>query len=430
VNNPDDILENRKSAPRLFYGWWIVGACFLLSILSGGIFIIGFTAFIEPIVNEFGWSYAQVSLAASLRGANVGLLAPLMGILVDRWGPRRLLFTGVILLGLSLLLLSRLTSLAMFYGVFAIVAVGISGLSPTVMVTAVNSWFRKNAGLAIGIMSCGFSLGSLLVPTMVKIIDTYSWRTAALIFGAVICVIGIPLSFLVRHKPEHYGYLPEGEKSNGKVQHESTADEEATKDDIGIKEVLRSRTFWHIGLAMMLLFLPISAVTVHVMPYLSSVGIERTHAGMVAMAMPLVSVIGRLSAGWLGDRFKRTRVATAFMLLIFLGLLFFSYASVEASWLLTPFIILFGIGWGSNLPMRAALIREYFKSNSIGTIFGFLMGLSAMGAVIGPLIAGWFYDNYGSYRISWLLFACLAVIAMIIMITTPSSNKDTRRDKK
>jgi sugar phosphate permease len=428
MSKSNDLGENIKRSPKLFYGWWIVGACFLLSVLSGGIFIIGFTAFIEPIVNEFGWSYAQVSLAASLRGANVGLLAPLMGILVDRWGPRRLLFVGVILLGLSLFLLCRLTSLIMFYGVFAIVAVGISGLSPTVMVTAVNSWFRKNAGLAIGIMSCGFSLGSLLVPMMVKIIDTYSWRTAALLLAIVILILGIPLSLLVRHKPEHYGYLPDGEKSNGKAQDESTVDEAAIKVNMGIKEVIRSRTFWHIGLAMMLLFLPISAVTVHVMPYLSSVGVERTHAGMVAMAMPLVSVIGRLSAGWLGDRFKRTRVATAFMLLIFLGLLFFSYASAKATWLLIPFIILFGIGWGSNLPMRAALIKEYFKSNNIGTIFGFLMGLSAIGAVIGPIIAGWFYDNYGSYRVSWLLFACLAFVAMIIMITTPSSNTNTNRD--
>ena len=126
--------ELTGKSSRVFYGWWIVGACFLLSLYTGGTFILGFTAFFEPIANEFGWSYTQVSLAASLRGANMGLLAPLMGFLVDRWGPRRLILGGIVLLGIALILLSRVTSLSMFYGTFIIVAFGISGLSPTVFI--------------------------------------------------------------------------------------------------------------------------------------------------------------------------------------------------------------------------------------------------------------------------------------------------------
>jgi MFS family permease len=411
--------EAIRKSPRVFYGWWIVGACFLISLVYGGISVLGFTAFFEPIVNEFGWSYTQVSMAASLRGANVGLLAPLMGFLADRWGPRKLLFAGIILLGSSLFLLSHLNSLVMFYGIFVIIAIGNSGLSPTVMITAVSNWFRKNASKATGVMACGFALGSLLVPGIVKLIDIYNWRNAALFLGAGILALGIPLSLLVRNKPEQYGYLPDGERASSEVPNESINFERTFEEDIGVKEALKSRTFWHIGLAMLLLFVPISAVIVHVMPYLSSVGIERADASMVAMAIPLASIIGRLSAGWLGDRFKRTRVTAGFILLVGLGLLFFSYASVQSIWVLIPFITFFGIGWGSNLPMMAALIMEYFGRSKLGTIFGFMMGLSAIGGIIGPILTGWIFDSHESYYIVWLLFAGFVCVAGIIMITTP-----------
>jgi MFS family permease len=131
----------------VFYGWWIVGACFWIFLLTGGFVVLGFTAFFEPIANEFGWSYTQISLAASLRGLEMGILAPLIGMFVDRWGPRRLLIGGAIITSLGLILLSRTASLAMFYGSFLLLAVGMSICSSTVLMTAVANWFRRKIGL-------------------------------------------------------------------------------------------------------------------------------------------------------------------------------------------------------------------------------------------------------------------------------------------
>ena len=409
---------NTKSS-RVFYGWYIVGACFLLTLYSGGAVILGFTAFFEPIANEFSWSYTQVSLAASLREATVGLIAPLIGFLVDRWGPRRLLLSGTILLGLSFILLSRTSSLAMFYGFFAIVALGISGLSPTVFITTVSNWFRRKAGLATGIMTCGIAFGSLLVPVIVKLIDVYDWRRAIFILGVGAWGIGIPLSLLVRHKPEQYGYMPDDDKNASAIPGENSSPEEDTEVNIPVKEALKSRAFWQIGLAMTLVFLSISTVIVHVMPYLSSVGIARSTSSMVATAIPLSSIIGRLSSGWLADRFDKKQTAVWFIVIVGLGFLFFSYASNERMWPLIPFIILFGIGWGSHITVRAALLREYFGRSNLGTIFGFMMALSSLGAVTGPIFAGWVFDNWGSYHVAWLLFAGLVFVAAIIMVTTP-----------
>lgn len=404
---------------KIFYGWWIVSACFLIMLLVGGFVVLGFTAFFEPIASEFGWSYAQISLAASLRGAEVGLLAPLLGLLIDRWGPRWLMFGGVILLGLGLIFLSRTTSLGMFYGAFALVAIGTSGLSPTVVMTAVANWFRRKVGIAIGIMACGFALGGLLIPVVVRLIDVFDWRTAIFILGVAMWVIGLPLSLLLRHKPEQYGYLPDGEQSNTAIPYVGLGTTQTYEVDIGAKQALKSRAFWHIGLAMTFQFLAISAVIVHIMPYLSSVGIARSTSSLVATAIPLISIVGRLASGWLSDRFDKRRVAAGFFAPMGLGLLFFSYASSEGMWLLIPFIVLFGIGWGGNSTIRAALLSEYFGRTKFGTILGFMMGMVALGGIAGPLFAGWAFDNQGSYHAAWLAFACLVFAALIVIATTP-----------
>ena len=403
----------------VFYGWWIVVACFLISLSVGGLVIFGFTAFFEPIANEFGWSYTQISLAASLRGMEVGLLAPLVGLLVDRWGPRRLMFGGTILLGLGLLLVGRTTSLGMFYGAFALVAMGISCCIMIVPMTAVANWFRGKVGIATGIMACGVGFGGLLIPGVVRLIDVFGWRTAISILGLGIWIIGLPLSLVVRHRPEQYGYLPDGEQSNTVTLCEGPAPAQAVEVDIGAKEALKSGAFWHVALAMTFPFLVVNAVIIHVMPYLSSIGIARSTSSLVATAIPVVSIGGRLGSGWLGDRFDKRRVATGCFAMICLGLLFFSYVPSIGAWLLIPFIILFSTGYGGIPTIRAALVREYFGRSKIGTINGSMMGIMALGSIGGPVAAGWIFDRWGSYSAAWLVFACIIFAGLIIIATTP-----------
>jgi len=171
---------------------------------------------------------------------------------------------------------------------------------------------------------------------------------------------------------------------------------------------------------MAFVYLTISAIIVHVMPYLSSVGIARSTSSVVAMAIPLTSVVGRLAGGWLSDRFNKRRVATGFFAMMGLGFLFFSYVSDEKMYLLVPFIILFGIGWGGCPPVRAALLTEYFGRTHFGTIHGVIMGMVALGSVVGPLFAGWVFDSWGSYHAAWLVFAFLTFAALIVISTAPS----------
>ena len=404
---------------RIFYGWWVVAACFFISLYTGGVVFYGFTAIFEPLADEFGWSYAQISLAASLRGLEAGLLAPLIGMLVDRWGPRRLIFSGAIIVSLGLTLLSRTTSLGMFYGAFLLLATGMSLCSGTVLMTAVANWFRKKIGIATGIMICGYGCSGLLIPVIVNLIDMYGWQQALAILAIGLLAVCLPLSLVVRHKPEQYGYQPDGEAKKSTVFNNSLAQAETAEVDIGTRQAFKTRTFWHIALALLCQVMILSTVVTHVMPYLSSVGIARTKSSLIAMAIPLASIGGRLGLGWLGDRLDKRRVMAAAFAMMCGGLICFAFASSEATWLLVPFLILFGIGYGGNNTLRGSAIREFFGRSNFGAIHGLVIGIMMLGGITGPPLAGLVFDKWGSYQPIWFVFTGLTVAAILLAVTTP-----------
>ncbi len=397
-------LHNMKK-PRIFYGWLIVGTCFIVAFYVAGVVLFGFTAFFEPIAHEFGWSYTQISFAASLRGMEVGLLSPAVGILIDRWGPRRIMFGGAILSGIGLIFISQTTSLAMFYGSFALVALGTSACSGTLFVTAVSKWFNRKIGIATGITISGIGLGGFMIPLIVRLIDIFQWQTTLLIFGLGFFVIIAPMSLVLRHSPEAYGYLPDGAENTAVVPGKLQYKVYANQSDKGAKQAFKSRAFWHLGLALTTQFLVTTALTTHIMPYLSSISINRSTSSLAATALPVISTGGRLSSGWFSDKFDKRWVAAVFLALMLIGLLLFYYVPQADIWLLIPFAIFIGIGWGGNVTNRAALTREYFGSRNFGTIYGFLMGLIAIIGLAGPPLAGWIFDTTGSYSIAWLLFS-------------------------
>ncbi len=397
--------------PRLFYGWWIVAAGFTIAFYVGGVVFYGFTAIFEPIASEMGWSYAQISLAASLRGLEMGLLAPLAGIMTDRWGPRRIIMAGAVFTSGGLFLLSQTSSLAMFYTAFALLAIGMSACTITVLLTAVASWFRARAGLASGITICGFGFSGLIVPVIVRLVDVYDWRTAVALLGGGVLLVVLPLSLVFRHRPEQYGYHLDGRKTSAT---RATSSQPSTPEvNIRPGQAYRSITFWRISFTYMCHMMFVSSVITHVMPYLSSIGVARSQASLVAMAIPVISIGGRISFGWLADKSDRRRVTAAAYFLITLGLLSFAYFTSAYVWLIVPFLLLFGIGYGGSNALRPSLVTSYFGRKNFGSIFGLLVGVNTVGGIIGPPVAGWVFDTWGSYQAIWFVYAGLALLAIL-----------------
>ncbi len=410
--------------PRIFYGWWIVAACFTIAMYVSGAVFYGFTAIFEPIAEEFGWSYTSISIAASIRGLEAGLLAPVAGIIVDRWGPRRLVFGGVICIGLGLLLLSQVHSIGMFYLAFILMSLGISSCGISVTVTTVANWFRRRVGLATGITICGYGAAGLLVPLMVRMVDVFDWRAAIAIMGAGMFIIGLPLSTLLRHKPEQYGYLPDGEESSRVVFDGSSMKLPAREISITVRQAMKTRVFWIILLAVMPQFMVMPAVITHVMPYLSSIGITRTMSGLVATAIPLLSIGGRLGFGWFSDRYAAKRMAAFALTMLTLGLVCFEFVSPGWTWLLAPFLVLVGFGYGGINTMVGVLLRGHFGRGNFGTIMGFAWGILMLGTMAGPPIAGWVFDTWGSYQGTWVAMAGTTFVGAIIMAISPRATME------
>jgi MFS family permease len=387
---------------RIFYGWWIVGACFFIALYVGSAIFFGFTAFFDPIREEFGWSYTQVSFAVSLRGLEMGIFAPFIGLFVDRFGPRRMIFYGVIMVGVGLILLSITKSLAMFYGSIVLLAFGAGGCTALVLMVTVANWFYKRVGLALGVMSSGFGASGLIVPVIVWLIDAYGWRTASIILGLAMWALGIPLCFIIRDRPEHYGQLPDGEVSNGAMPCHEAKDGEET---VGLRKMMVNSSFLYLNITELIRWIASVGVIVHIMPYLSSIGMPRFTAGLVAGGIPLLSNLGRFGFGWLADMYDKRRVMAVTYFLMGMGVL--ALCSVHRGWITLPFLLLFSSGLGGSMVLRGAIVREYFQRASFSKLLGIIMGSAAIGGIIGPTFAGWVFDAMGTYRVTWLIFSCL-----------------------
>ena len=406
---------------RVFYGWWIVVASVVVGLYVGGIVVYGFTAIFDPIVQEFGWSYAAVSFAASLRGAESGLLEPVVGRLVDRWGARRLIFAGGLFTAGGLFLLSNTNSLVMFYGSFVLLAVGMSACGTTALVTGVAAWFRERLGLATGIALCGFGLGGLILPVMVELIARLGWRETFAILGVGALVLLLPLSLVFRHRPEAYGCLPDGrmpECTTNEHVEVLFAQQSSREVDIGLRQAMRTGPFWLLTLAFTIQTAVVITVVTHVMPYLTSIGIARMTAGVAGTAIPVLSILGRLGLGSLGDKTSRTRVAAASYVTMGLGLLFFATAQAHGTWTLYGFLLLFGVGYGGVVSLRPALTREHFGGAHFGSIFGAIVGINAIGGIVAPPLAGWYFDTRGDYHLVWVVLSILAIVAAGLVLAS------------
>jgi len=396
---------------KIYYGWWIVFACFCIGFYVSGITFYGFTALFEPFRKEFGWSYTQISLAASLRGMEMGIFAPLMGFLVDRWGSRKILLVGITTVGLGIVMLSFTRSLWMFYGAFLLIGFGAGGSTSVVTMSAVAQWFDKNVGKALGLMSAGFGAGGLMVPVIVWLIDVLQWQGALIVLGVGGWVLGIPLSLVIRSKPEQYDHL-----SDGRQVGDSTPGKEKKVEavEVSFREILKNRSFLLLNLIEGIRMMTVATVAIHVMPYLGSIGISRARAGLVAAAIPVISVVGRISLGWLGDIFDKRYVISLAFGFMGAGMLAFCFAQVE--WSLLLFLLFFPPSFGGMMVLRGATLREYFGKESFGKMIGIVMGSASVGGIIGPTMAGWVFDSLGSYYFIWLALSGLAAVAVILAL--------------
>jgi sugar phosphate permease len=410
---------------KLFYGWYIVFACLLVVAYNSSIFTYGWTAFMNPIAAAFGWSMTQLSLASTFRSLEQGVFNPFWGKAVDRWSPRKLMLFGVIATGLGSLLISRSTNLVMFYMGFLVMGIASSLVTNMVPTATIARWFRKDIGKANGLFYMGVGIGGVMVPVVTHLVDTIGWDKTLLYSSFGFLALGIPLSFVVRRRPEDYGMVPDG-----RIQ-EDNKKKPAPNYNFGtsVKQVIRTRAFWYLNVVIFFQTAVLGTVTLFAMPYLTSLGISRASAGVVVMAYTVVSLCGRMPMGMLSDVFRKKYIMALTLGLIGIGLLMFWFIGATSPfWLTIAFAVVYGIGISGIMPLRLPFLVEYFGSRNIGTIFGLAGISSTIASIASAPIAGWVFDTYHDYKPVWIFLVCFSIITVILMLAMPRVLKRTEAE--
>ncbi len=419
-----------------FYGWWIVTAGFGSMALSGALMFHAFGVYVVFLQDEFGWSRTTLAVAFALQRVESGLLGPIDGWLVDHFGPRKMMFVGIILFGIGFILLSQTNGLPMFYLAFLVLAVGAALGSFMPASVAVVNWFIKRRATALAWMMLGLAAGGLAAPLVAAAMETFGWRAFAFASGVIIMVVGLPLASLLRHHPEDYGWKPDGETtpkaanshSGMNVFEAGSAPPAAPEREYSFnaRQALRTQAFWLIGIGHGLSLVVIGAVNVHFIAHVhESLGFSVTIAASMLTIMTVTQVVGQMAGGYLGDRYDKRLLIVVAMLFNSGALALLAFAG--SVWMVVAFAVLNGIGFGARIPLTTALRADYFGGKYYGTITGFSSMVVTIGIIIGPLAAGFSYDYLGSYTLG---FASLALIAsfgaFIFMFTKKPIHPDAR----
>jgi MFS family permease len=386
----DDVI---RPAGHVFYGWYIVSAAGGLQLLSGLLWMHSYGAYVVLLQDEFGWSKALVAGAFALTRIESGILGPLQGWLTDKYGPQNVLGVGVVIFGIGFMAFSQITTLLEFYLTFALIAVGSSlGGFATVMVSIVN-WFSRHRAKAVALSQVGYSLGGLAVPVVIICLEAFGWRTTAFYSGVMVIVVGFPLVFLVRHRPQDYGELVDG---GSQLNSDGTPMVFASGRDFTARQAMRTSSFWLISLGHAFALLTVSAIMVHLVSHLTeSLDYSLAQAGLVVAALTGFQMLGQIGGGFIGDRFNKPLICVVCMICHTAGL--FLIANATELWMVILFTAMHGLAWGVRGPLMVALRADYFGPSSFGTIMGFSSLIVMLGMSIGPIYAGYMADAQGDY---------------------------------
>jgi sugar phosphate permease len=410
----------------VFYGWRIVLAGAAIFMLQALLYLYGFGVFFNPLLKSLGTSRAALGGVLGLSRLGSGLLAPGVGWLIDRYGPRRLMLVGLTLVGIGFLAFSGITSLWMLYVVFFGMALGTSLGSFAPITVTVSNWFVRKRARALGLVSLGSALGGSLSWALAWLIDTLGWQRSAAIAGLCYLGIAVPLASVFRHRPEQVGLLPDGASPAPPVETSVTggtgADQQAEKrEDPGARaaveeldftpsQALMTRAFWMLAVSFVSFSMLITVIEVYQVPFFTEdVGLSFVTAAAVTSLFPLASVPGRIAFGWLGDAFNLRVLLAGLFFGQAVGLVVLSQAQ-SLAWA-PVYLVILAPAFGGTIPIRNATVASYFGRRNLGTITGLFALVGLPGSALAPVFIGWVFDRMGSYRPGFLIIAVLMVVA-------------------
>jgi MFS family permease len=386
---------------KLHYGWVVVAAGALMGCVAIGS-LFSLAVFLQPMSEATGWSRTAISSAMTLDFLTMGVAAFGWGALTDRFGPRIVVLSGGLLLGLGLALASRATSVLEFQIIYGVLVGAAAGAVFAPTIATVTGWFDKNRSLAVSLVSAGMGVAPLTIsPFAAWLIRSYDWRTAQLVIAILAWVLLVPTALLVRRAPASGPGAAPGAADPG----------------MSVGQALRSPQFIVLSLTFFCCCATHSGPIFHTVSYALACGLPIAAAVTIYSAEGLAGLGGRLVFGLAGDRFgaKRTLVVGLLIQAVGAGAYFFTRQLGE----FYAVAVVFGMAYGGVMPLYAVIAREYFPMRIMGTVFGAAAMISSLGMALGPAVGGWIFDTTGSYGWLYLGSFGIGLGAAAIALTFP-----------
>jgi len=399
-----------KAKAKFYYGWWVVGATFILVALINGLFF-SFGLYQKPLIAEFGWYRAQISLSATIAVVFFSISSLVSGILVDRYGPRLVCSVGSLMMGLGVMVVSLTGEIWHLYLAYVLIGLG-GGTLETPPSGIVTKFFVKRRGMALGIATAGIGVGILsMVPVIQFFIDSLGWRWACVLTGLIPILLGIPAAAIfMRHSPEDIGLLPDGETLRTNTDLPNTAQVQ----EYSLAETIKLPQFWMLFVIYVCMSAGLLGVMYHLAAYATDSGIPAMWAATAVGLVGGSSIAGRIVTGMMSDVIGRRRVLiVVFSVLVatLIGLIWVKTAAMLVLW-----VLVFGFCYGSMVVAVWGLASDLFGRKAIAGILGALTIGAGIGGFIGPWSAGYIFDVTTSYVIAFLVFAAAYLVADIFSI--------------
>ena len=422
--------------PRVFHGWWVLFANSFVMGFTSGVVTYGATVFFNPVSTALGMSRTVTSIAIALARAENTVMGPIIGYFIDRFGSRWPIFIGMTLMGVGLILFglfaNNLLVFILTWTFMVAFGANIGGFAPHW--AAINNWFVRKKGKAMGIGMASQAMGGvILAPLLAFIISHWGWRTGAVAGGIAIFVLVLPIARIIRTRPQDVGLRPDGDPpeetftaspTDGSEVATSPVTKVPTQDgNFSIRQAVRTASFWTLMGALGLRQMGQSGMILHLSPMLQDrYDFGPVQAGGLVGVLAFMGVIGAIVSGVVSDHFPRRRVMGTVVTLEAGALFLLVLGHTEMVYI---FIAVFGFGQGAHA-LNRAILGEYFGNSHYARLWGILSMATTPLAVTGPIYAGWLSEVSGYGGVIFTFMLAYAASAFLYWNCRPPSRRMLR----
>ena len=399
-----------------YQGWGVLAAAFTGVMVSfAPIVPYTFSLFLDPLHAAFGWKREAMGGAFALAAITVAIVSPLIGILLDRFPPRRIILSGILVFAVGLAALSRLTpNIVQFYATFFVIGLVANATAQFAYTRTVLTWFTRHRGFALALLLTGSGVGSILIPPLTEwMIQHHGWRSAFLLLGGI-AMLGFPLTaVLVRNRPE---------ASIVRTEHRADA-------GMTVAAALRTAAFWILAFITILSAFSENGLVTNLSSILTQHGVLAASAALALSVRGGAGIIGRLGVGFAIDRVSPERIQSLVLALAAAGTLILAFAGSTWAALLGAAVL--GVGLGSEADVGPYLLARYFGRRHFSVLYGLTWTAYAIGGGTGPLWVGHLYDRAGAYLPRSIVYlAAVAFGAVILSFFLQSGQESITSERK